>query len=229
MNELLWIGFALADLTAAVTVFRLFGKEGLYGLIILNLIVCNIQVIKVVELFGLTTTLGNILYAGVFLATDLLSEFHGKEAARKGVYLGFTALILGAAYMQVALLFAPAPDDFANPHFSVIFGFQLRVALASLAAYMVSQLHDVWAFHFWKRRTGAPKLWLRNNASTLVSQFLDSLIFCGLAFAGVFPWTVWLEILATTYIFKTFVAVLDTPFIYLARHWMRRSGAAATG
>lgn len=225
MNELLWLGFALADLCAALVIFRIFGKEGLYGLIVVNLIVCNIQVIKVVELFGLTTTLGNILYAGVFLATDILSEFHGKEAAKRGVYLGFTALILSAAYMQVALWFKPAPDDFANPHLTAIFGFQLRIALASLAAYIVSQLHDVWAFHFWKRRTGEPRLWLRNNASTLVSQFLDSLIFCALAFAGMFPFMVWLEILATTYLFKTFVAILDTPFIYLARRMHRRSEA----
>ncbi|WP_461209338.1 queuosine precursor transporter [Desulfocurvus sp. DL9XJH121] len=218
MNELLWLGFALTDLTLVVVLFRLFGRPALYALIVFNLILCNIQVLKTIELFGLTTTLGNVLYASVFLATDLLGEFHGREAARKGVLLGFATLVMATGYMQLALLFTPAPGDFAQPHLKGIFGFMPRLAAASLAAYLVSQLHDVWAFHFWKRRTDGRMLWLRNNASTLVSQFLDSAIFCLGAFWGLFETPVLVEIFATTYAFKAVVAVLDTPFIYLARH-----------
>ncbi len=225
MNELLWLSFALVDLILVIVVFRLFGRVGLFGLIVFNLILCNIQVLKLVELFGLTTTLGNLLYASVFLATDLLGEFHGKAEARKGVFLGFVTLIMATGYMQVALLFTPAPDDFIQPHLAEIFGLQLRVALASIAAYLVSQLHDVWAFHLLKAKTGGKHLWLRNTISTLASQFLDSAIFCVLAFWGVFPWNVWWEILLTTYLFKGVVAVLDTPFIYLARFWMGKKEA----
>jgi uncharacterized integral membrane protein (TIGR00697 family) len=217
MNELLWLGFALLDLTMVVVLFRLFGRPGLFALIVFNLLLCNIQVLKTVEIFGLTTTLGNVLYASVFLATDMLSEFYGKEEARRGVLLGFTALVMATVYMQIALLFEPAPGDFAQEHMLAIFGFWPRVALASMAAYLVSQLHDVWAYHAIRDRTGERFLWLRNNASTLVSQLLDSLIFCAVAFWGVFEPAVWVEILATTYIMKVIVAVLDTPFIYLAR------------
>ncbi|THB62932.1 MAG: VUT family protein, partial [Desulfovibrio sp.] len=141
MNELLWLSFALVDLILVIVVFRLFGRVGLFGLIVFNLILCNIQVLKLVELFGLTTTLGNLLYASVFLATDLLGEFHGKAEARKGVFLGFVTLIMATGYMQIALLFTPAPDDIIQPHLAEIFGFQWRVALASIAAYLVSQLH----------------------------------------------------------------------------------------
>ena len=217
MNELLWISFVLVDLCLAVAVFRFFGRVGLFALIVFNLILCNIQVLKTVELFGLTTTLGNILYAGVFLATDLLSEYYGKAQAKKGVLLGFVMLVLATLYMQIALKFVPAPSDFVQPHLAAIFGFLPRVALASMAAYLVSQLHDVWAFHFWRRITGERHLWLRNNASTAVSQLLDSVIFCSAAFLGVFPMEVWWEILVTTYLIKLVVAVLDTPFIYLAK------------
>jgi queuosine precursor transporter len=78
-------------------------------------------------------------------------------------------------------------------------------------------MHDVWAFHFWKEKTNGKMLWLRNNASTLVSQLIDSTIFCLIAFYGVFPTAVLVEILITTVIFKAIVSVLDTPFIYLAR------------
>lgn len=217
MNETLWIVFALVDLCMVLAVYRFFGKVGLFGLMVFNLLLCNIQVLKTVELFGLTTTLGNVLYASVFLATDLLSEFHGKQEARKGVLLGFVSLLMMVGYMQIALLFQPAADDFAQPHLQALFGFLPRIALASMTAYLVSQLHDVWAFHAIKQRTGGKKLWLRNNASTLVSQFLDSAIFCVIAFWGMFPINVFWEILLSTYIIKVAVAVLDTPFIYAAK------------
>lgn len=223
-NELLWIAFALSDLAMALLVFRLFGRVGLHGLIVFNLLLCNIQVLKTVELFGMTTTLGNVLYASVFFATDLLGEFHGKEEARKGVYLGFVTLLMGTIYMQFALLFAPAPSDFADPHLQAIFGFLPRIAAASMLAYLVSQLHDVWSFHYWKQRTKGRHLWLRNNASTLASQLLDTAIFCSVAFLGLFPMSVWWQILLTTYLMKVVVAVLDTPFIYLAKRLVPQEG-----
>lgn len=217
MNEVLWISFAITDLCIALMLYRFFGRIGLFAVIVFNLLICNLQVLKTVELFGLTTTLGNILYAGVFLATDMLSEFYGKREAQKGVLLGFVTLVLMTGYMQIALHFTPAVDDFAQPHLEAIFGFLPRVAVASMMAYLASQMHDVWAFHFWKKKTDGKMLWLRNNASTLVSQLIDSSIFCLIAFYGVFPTAVLVEILATTVLFKAIVSVLDTPFIYLAK------------
>ncbi|WP_290918368.1 queuosine precursor transporter [Halodesulfovibrio sp.] len=217
MNEVLWISFAITDLCIALMLYRFFGRIGLFAVIVFNLLICNLQVLKTVELFGLTTTLGNILYAGVFLATDMLSEFYGKREAQKGVLLGFVTLVLMTGYMQIALHFTPAVDDFAQPHLEAIFGFLPRVAVASMMAYLASQMHDVWAFHFWKKKTDGKMLWLRNNASTLVSQLIDSSIFCLIAFYGVFPTAVLIEILATTVLFKAIVSVLDTPFIYLAK------------
>lgn len=225
-NELLWIGFALLDLTLVLVLFRLFGRVGLFGLIVFNLILCNVQVLKTVELFGLTATLGNVLYASVFLATDLLNEFYGKAEARKGVLLGFVILLMTVGYMQIALLFTPTAEDFAHPHLAAIFGVLPRVALGSVAAYLVSQLHDVWAYDFWRRRTGEGRLWLRNNLSTLASQLLDSVVFCAVAFIGVFPWPVLVEILLTTFLFKAVVALLDTPFIYVGKWLLRPKDAA---
>ena len=216
-NELLWLGFAVLDLSMVLVIFRYFGRVGLFAMIAFNLIICNLQVLKTVEMFGLTMTLGNIVYGSVFLATDLLSEHYGKEEARRGVLIGFVFLVLGTLYMQIALLFTPAPDDWAQPHLAAIFDFLPRVALGSLLAYGVSQLHDVWAFHYWKKKTGGRHLWLRNNASTVVSQLLDSTIFCFVAFAGIFPWEVFWQILVTTYLVKLVVAAFDTPFMYLSR------------
>ena len=217
-NEILWIGFALLDLVAVLMVFRFFGKAGLLAMIVFSLLTCNIQVIKTVHLFGITTTLGNVLYASVFLTTDILSEFYGKKAAKQGVLMGFVALVLVTVYMQIALCFTPAADDFAQPHLQAIFGFMPRIALGSMAAYLISQWYDVWAFHFLKAKTKGKYLWIRNNGSTLVSQALDTMVFCTIAFWGVFETSIWVQILVSTYLMKMIMGIMDTPFLYLARY-----------
>lgn len=216
-NEIIWLAFALFDLSVTVIIYRYFGKTGLYALVPFNLILCNIQVIKLVTLLGFNTTLGNILYTSVFLGTNMLNEFHGKKAARTAVIIGFVMLLLATVYMQVALVYIPAPDDFIQPHLEAIFDFMPRLAAASLAAYMCSQFFDVWSYNLLRQRTRGRFLWLRNGAATLTSQLLDSLVFCLVAFWGVFERPVLLEILFTTFLFKAIVTCLDTPFIYVAR------------
>jgi len=217
-NELLWLLMAVIDFCALLIVFRLFGREGLYAAIVISIILCNIQVLKIVEIFGLTATLGNILYGSIFLATDLLSELYGKDKARKGVWIGFYALIFTSVIMQIALLFKPTADDFIDPALRQIFDFLPRVAIASITAYMVSQHHDIWLFHILKNKFKGKHLWLRNNITTMISQLIDSAIFCVIAFWGVFPHNIFIEILITTYIIKWVVAFIDTPFIYLAKY-----------
>ncbi|MFZ0390400.1 MAG: queuosine precursor transporter [Calditrichia bacterium] len=216
-NEIWWLIFLTADFGMALTGIYFFGRKALYVIIAADIIICNIQVIKTIELFGMVATLGNILYGSIFLATDLLSEVFGKKEARRGVWLGFFALIFMTVSMQLALQFTPHPSDFSHEAMQTIFGFLPRITLASLVAYLLSQHHDVWAFHFWKERTGGRFLWLRNNLSTMVSQIIDSVIFVFLAFYGVFEMPVIWSILITTYAVKLLVALLDTPVIYLGR------------
>ena len=100
-----------------------------------------------------------------------------------------------------------------------IFSIMPRIAFASLLAYLVSQHHDVWSFHFWKDKYPGKKwLWLRNNFSTMISQLIDSLIFTFVAFWGIYEGNVLWEILLTTYFLKVLVALADTPFVYWATH-----------
>jgi uncharacterized integral membrane protein (TIGR00697 family) len=125
--------------------------------------------------------------------------------------------------MNTALLFKPAPSDLVQESLVTIFSLMPRIALASLAAYLVSQLNDVWSYEFWrKKRPSVGWLWLRNNASTMVSQLIDTLIFTLIAFWGRYPWGVLWQIMVTTYALKWVVAALDTPFIYLAKRWHTR-------
>lgn len=219
-NELLWLVVLLVNFVLILVVYRLFGRTGLYAWTVLCVIAANIQVVKTIELFGMTATLGNIVYAGSFLITDILSENYGKQAARRAVYFGFLAIVGFTLLMNLALAFEPAADDFAHGAMDTIFGLLPRIAAASLAAYVVSQLHDVWAYSLWRRLfPGTRAIWIRNNLSTLVSQLFDSLVFTLLAFFGIFAWAVLLEIIITTYVLKAVVAAADTPLIYLARHW----------
>jgi len=216
-NNLLWVGFILIDLSLAVLLYRFAGKFGLYTLIVASVITSNIQVLKTVQLFGLVATLGNVLYGSIFFSTDILSEVYGKKAARRGVWLGFIGMLLMTLWMQIALKFIPDISDFAQGSLVTIFSLMPRIAAGSMIAYLLSQHHDVFAFHFWKNRTKGKFLWLRNNASTMVSQAIDSAIFCTIALWGLFDTDTWLQILATTYFLKLIVAVVDTPFIYLAK------------
>lgn len=217
-NEILWILLLLANFFSILAAYRFFGKTGLYIWIPISTILANIQVLKMVDLFTIGVTLGNITYASSFLVTDILSENYGKTSARKAVFIGFFSLSATVIIMNLALMFKPNEVDFIQESLMNIFSLLPRIALASLVAYGVSQLHDVWAYNFWKTRLPETKfLWLRNNASTMVSQLLDSVIFTFIAFWALLPTNEFLEILITTYLLKLIVAMVDTPFLYLAK------------
>ncbi|SET31825.1 hypothetical protein SAMN05421676_10421 [Salinibacillus kushneri] len=217
INEWLWLGFAIINFAMILTIYKLFGKPGLFVWIGMSTVVANIQVLKTIELFGITATLGNIIYGTAFLATDILNEKYGKSDAKKAVWLGFFTLITMTIMMQIALQFVPAESDTVQGALQTLFDLVPQVALGSLAAYMVSQYFDVWIFSKIKNKFPADKyFWLRNNGSTMVSQLLDSLVFCGIAFYGM-PWSVWIEIFISTYFIKFIVSFLDTPFFYLAK------------
>lgn len=217
-NELWWFVMMAVNFLAVMLVYRLWGKIGLFAWMPLSVMMANVQVIKLVDLFGIGATLGNIVYATGFLVTDILSENHGKKEATQAVWIGFFSLLAMTLIMTLALKFTPSADDFAQPALETIFTVMPRLAFASMVAYLLSQGHDVWAFHFWKKRTQGKWLWLRNNASTMVSQLLDSVVFTTLAFYGTKPTNVFWQLVISTYVLKFVVAALDTPFVYWARH-----------
>ena len=218
-NEIFWFAELLLNFLLIMLAYRLFGKWGLIMWIPVSVIVANIQVVQTIQIFGTVATLGNVVYATSFLITDILSENYGKEEAKKAVWIGFFSLISMTLLMNITLLYVPlAGDAFAlqaHDATKTIFSLMPRIALASLTAYMLSQHHDVWAFHFWKDKFPSHRhLWIRNNLSTFVSQLIDSGIFVLIAFYGVFETGVLFEIFLTTYLLKFIVAAADTPFVY---------------
>lgn len=217
LNEALWLLFVIFDLSIALIAIKLYGKIALYIIIVVNIILCNIQVLKLVELFGFTVTLGNIAYGSVFLATDLLVECYGKAEAKRAVNFGFYALIFVTISLKITIGYIPSKADLYHPAMLQLFNFIPRVTLASLAAYWLSQYCDVWLFAWWKGKTKGKYLWLRNNASTMVSQLIDSLVFTLLAFYGEYDLAIIWSIFYTTLFIKYIVAILGTPAVYLGR------------
>ena len=199
------------------------GKTGLFVWIPVSVILANIEVLKTVEIFGFTNTLGNIIYATSFLVTDILSENYSKKEASRAVLAGFLSLAAMTLLMNAAILFIPSESDFAHENLKAIFSIMPRIAIASLTAFLLSEYHDIWAYSFWKKQFPSRKnIWIRNNASTMISQLIDSAVFTLIAFAGIFSTSLLFEIFLTTYLMKWIVAVFDTPCVYIAESWYRK-------
>lgn len=212
-NGLIYILQTLGTLGLVLVCFRL-GRAWLMGYMAMAAVMMNLVVVKQMSLFGLDATGGNVLYASLFLATDLLSEYWGPKEARRAVHIGLMGGIFFLVTMQVMLAYRPNSFDLSQPYFTGLFQFLPRIVLGSLAAYVTAQHLDVWIFHRIRRITGEHHLWLRNNGSTWISQAVDTIVFYSIAFWGVFPIG---EAILFTWILKIIVAALDTPFVYLAR------------
>jgi uncharacterized integral membrane protein (TIGR00697 family) len=96
--------------------------------------------------------------------------------------------------------------------------------LGSLVAFLIAQYHDIWAFNFWKQKTKGRFLWFRNNASTIVSQFIDTTIFMFIAFYMAAPGydvAFVFALILPYWILKVVVALVDTPFVYMGVRWLK--------
>ncbi|WP_019005672.1 queuosine precursor transporter [Cohnella laeviribosi] len=221
MFNVLWGAlFVVVNFALFLACYRLFGKNGLYAWIGAATVLANIQVVKTIEIFGIVATLGNTIYATIYLTTDLLNEKYGEKEARKAVWFGFFTLVMSMILMQMALKFVPQESDISQEALETIFGLMPRLALASLTAYFVSQFLDVRLFSKLKKAyPGRNQLWIRNNGSSLLSQLVDTLVFASIAFAGVYSWSVWWQIVLSTYLLKFIVSAASTPVIYAARNF----------
>jgi len=180
------------------------------------IIVSNVISGKLIQLGPLTLAGATIFYPVTFLITDIVGEIWGKERGLKVILWGFYGnllLLLG----NIFIIWAPGADAFVHQAaFETVLGASSRIIIASMVAYMVSQYHDVWAFAFWKSKTGGKHKWVRNNLSTMTSQILDTFIFTMVAFYGLMPNEVLWSIGLTQYGVKFVFALFDTPFFYLA-------------
>jgi uncharacterized integral membrane protein (TIGR00697 family) len=230
---LLWVITVFVDLGFAILAYRLFGRTGLYGVVIFSLLLANIMGPKLTVIAGLQTSMGVILYSSIFFATDLLSEKYGKAEARRAVMLGFFISIVLVVMTQISLRFLPSdmPETAVyaqSVHAAMVtlFDYTPRFVFGSLLAYLLSQRFDVWVFHRIREATNGRHLWLRNTGSTLLSQLIDTLIYGLVVWWGLVDLITAMQLAGAKYVFKFAIAIIDTPFIYLACRWNHSKNAS---
>ena len=193
----------------------------LSGFFVASLIIANVLVFKFVDVrlpfVGLATISAGVLpYPITFLCTDLISELYGKKRADAIVLTGLVV----SAYMLVILQLGRVlpvshlQDEAIQGHYVGVFGQSARAIVASMSAYLLAQFLDVRLYHFWRRVTAGRHLWLRNNASTMLSQLIDTTAVVVILFAGVWGWAQIGTVILSSYVFKLLVAAADTPLMY---------------
>lgn len=221
-NEFFGIATFFITFIVMVLMYRCFGKQGLIAWVAIGTIIANIQVIKTVDIFGISATLGNVMFASIYLATDILNDIYGRKVAKRAVWLGFSSTLVMIIVMQMSLHFIPAPEDISQKALSTIFDLVPRIALGSIIAYIIGQHVDVFIFSMIKKVFQSDKTFIiRAYGSTVLSSIIDTALFVTIAFIGTLPASVVFEIFITTYVLKLVSTIFNVPFGYIAKSFYR--------
>lgn len=182
-------------------------------------------------------TAGVVLWPVVFITTDIINEYFGKEGVKKISFLTAGLIAFAFVIIYIITILPPAAfwldinsADASGKAFNIDYAFKtifrqgLGIIVGSLVAFVIGQLLDVYVFQKLRRITGSNKVWLRATGSTLVSQFVDSFVVLVIAF---YIWGNWslsqvISVGIINYIYKFFVAILLTPVIYLGHMLINR-------
>lgn len=162
----------------------------------------------------------------VFLTTDVIGEVYGKRMAKLFVLAGFisTALFIGYSLVSLALPWS-ADGVWVRQGYNQVFGISVRIAVASLTAFIIAEYQDVLSFFFFRKRLGEKHFWLRSLLSNLWSQLLDTVIFTIIAFAGVYSTHTLVSMVVTWWLYKVLMGALYTPLSYVGIRLLRGSYA----
>lgn len=220
MNEFLLLLSLLMTYGGVVLSYVFFGKRGLVVFSVFATIIANIEVNILIESFGITQTLGNVLFASTFLITDALSEIKNKNYAKEAVRFSLFFSVLFLAFSQLWLHYVGL-DMQMGEALHKLFAQTPRIIIVSLIVFAIASYLDVWLYHWWWKwsikvsKNQEKWLWVRNNGSTLISQFVNTILFSIGAFYGVYEWSVIFEIIVSSYMIFLVLALLDTPILYL--------------
>ena len=198
----------------------------LAGFFVTNAIVAELIGGKLVQFFGtFTQSIGIILWPVVFILTDLINEYYGRNGVRKLTFITiglivYTYILITVAINLKAVDFSPVNDSV----FLTVFGQSQWIIIGSIVAFLSSQLVDVYIF--WKLRnvTGKRLIWLRATGSTLVSQLIDTFVvqFIACVLPGKSAFGEFFVNASYGYAFKLLVAVALIPLIYLGHFAIER-------
>ena len=229
-TELMWFIMLLFCFASILIFLRIFGYIGIYIYSAMAVIAGNIQVLKTVDFFYSPepVALGTILFASTFLCTDILSEYYGKDKARINILIGFSAFLFMTLLMVITLGFKPSASDWVQESLSNVFTPMTRFFIASMLAYLISQYFDVWFYNYLRNITSQKYLWFRNNLSTVASSLVDNTVFSIFAWILLNPepvsiYNVIMIYILGTYLLRIIIALLDTPFIYIAKFFIKKT------
>ena len=215
----------LKDKQLADTIYLILAAIFIASLVASNLIFQKFFYWEPFGMYRFEISVGILPYPITFLITDILSEIYGKRKANKVVVAGIFASLFSLLIILISD-FAPAIESspINDVTFHQVFGLSPLAVFASMIAYLFAQFVDIKIFHFWKNLTKGKHLWLRNNFSTFVSQFIDTftVIFL-LCIFKILPWGIFTSLLISGFIFKIIVAILDTPLLYGAVFLFRKN------
>jgi len=194
----------------------------LAGIFITNAVVAELIGGKIIQLGPFIMSIGIIPWPVVFLTTDLINEYYGKNGVKKLTFI--TASLI--AYAFIVLFFSmniPAAigvSAVTDEQFQAVFGQSMWIIFASIIAFLVSQFVDVFIFWLLRNKTGGKMIWLRSTGSTVISQLIDTFIVLGIAFwlTGKMSTSEYVNAALTGYTFKLIIAIVLTPLIYLGRY-----------
>lgn len=223
-NDVLLVASAVGVFSGMLLIKKFLGKEGLIGWIGIASILANIMIVKSVRLLGMDATLGNVLFASNFLATDMLTENYSYKDAKKGVMFGAVSVIAFLIITQVALIYIPCAGDVAQESFNTIFSFTPRITLASVTLFILSNYVDIKLYEWLRKKHNGKKMWLRNNLCTIISNGSENFIFYFVAFGGLFATKDLISFAVSATIIEVIIAILDTPFLYLSKKQRVKKG-----
>ncbi len=196
----------------------------IFGLFIGFMIGMNVLGAKIIPFGPFAVSVAFLIVPLSFLMTDIVEEVYGKRKAQELVIAGVVTLTVFLAFIIFFVWLPPASRFTQDAEYSAIFGTSARIVAASIVAFLISQFHDVWSFNFWKKQTEGKFLWLRTNASTLLSLTIDSFVFMFLAFYKLTPEFTGAFIIQMTVpylIFKMMWGVMSSPIVYAGANWLK--------
>ena len=213
MNILLLIICILMSFGMLLLAFRL-GKTFVYMYMgtYIGFALCTL--LFFVDLFGYPLAFMEVAYAVFFLTTDMFAEHYGKREAQKLVAATVVIAFVFFVISQLIIMLQPHASDMMHTHLVAMFNPMPRIVIVGLIVLLFEQLLDISIFEFIRKKTEGKRLWVRNCGSTMTTQAVDVLVFYPFAFVGVVP-DLW-KLMVAAYAFKVFVAMIDTPFLYLS-------------
>jgi queuosine precursor transporter len=183
------------------------------------------------NLFGyqLNASVAILILPIIFTINDIITEVHGKERAKSVVRSGLFMVLFIILFSLIATMLSPsARSQSIEPAYDQIFGLSVRISAASLTAFALAEFLDVFVFAKLRHLFGKRRLWLRNNASNFISQFVDTTVFMTLAFWALDkPFnnniTFLISVILPYWLLKCFMSVIETPFVYLGVSWLKKS------